>query len=141
MRAEIYICDYHLRPFLANRVKILIVDDERDILDSLKHGLELKGFEVDAYGDPLEALAHFRKQVYEMALLDVRMPRMNGFQLYREMLKMDGRVKVRFLTAFEEYRDEFKRAFPELDERRFIRKPMTMGRLADIINGDLKITG
>ena len=122
-------------------MKILLVDDERDILDSVKRGLEMKNFEVDAYDDPIDAMRNFRKGTYEMAILDIKMPHMNGFQLYREILQIDPEVKVRFLSAFEEYRDEFRRAFPDLDERRFIRKPTTILRLAEIIVDDLKVVG
>jgi len=120
-------------------VKILLVDDDEDVLAAVSLGLETRGFEVDAFGDPLEALKHFKKGTYEIALLDIRMPKMNGFQLYREILKRDGSVKVRFFTAFEEFREEFRKAFPELDERRFIKKPTTLERLVQILLGELKV--
>ncbi len=119
-------------------MKILLVDDEEDVLSSVKKGLEAKGFEVDAFDDPVEALQSFRKDAYQVALLDVRMPRMNGFQLYREILKRDGNVKVRFFTAYEEFREEFKKAFLELDEQRFIRKPTTLHRLTQILLNELQ---
>lgn len=119
-------------------MKILLVDDEPDVLAPVKKGLEAKGFQVDSFSDPTEALRQFRKDTYEVALIDVRMPKMNGFQLYREILKRDDKVKVRFFTAFEEFRDEFRKAFPELDERRFIRKPTTLARLTEILSGELK---
>jgi DNA-binding response OmpR family regulator len=114
-------------------LRILLVDDEPDVLDSVRRGLVMKGIEVDAYLDPEEALKKFRRNRYEIALLDVRMPKMNGFQLYREILKMDDRVKVRFFTAFEEYREEFRKAFPELDERRFIKKPARISKIAELL--------
>jgi two-component system, OmpR family, response regulator ChvI len=114
-------------------LRILLVDDEPDVLDSVRRGLVLKGFEVDAFLDPEEALRKFRKNKYEIALFDVRMPKMNGFQLYREILKIDDRVKVRFFTAYEEYREEFRKAFPELDERRFIKKPARISKIAELI--------
>ena len=118
-------------------MRILLVDDEADVLLSVKQGLEMRGFQVDAFDDPIEALNHFRKNTYEIALLDVRMPKMNGFQLYREILKRDDQVKVRFFTAFEEFREEFRKAFPELDERRFIRKPTTLEKLNLILLAEL----
>lgn len=120
--------------------KILLVDDETDILDSVKTGLESKGFQVDAFDDPSKALREFRKGVYEIALLDIRMPQMNGFELYNEIRKRDDQVKVKFFTAYEVYREEFKKAFPELDERRFIQKPATLDRLTQILLGELKVT-
>lgn len=119
-------------------MKVLLVDDEPDVLESVKSGLEMRGFTVDAFDDPNQALSQFRRGVYEIALLDVRMPGMNGFELYREIQRRDEKVKVRFFTAFEEYRDEFRKAFPELDERRFIRKPTPLGRLAQMLLTEIK---
>jgi two-component system, OmpR family, response regulator ChvI len=119
-------------------LRILLVDDEPDILESVRAGLERRGFMVDAFNDPAMALSRFKEGVYEMVLLDIRMPKMNGFQLYREILLRDSQVRVKFFTAFEEYREEFRQAFPELDERRFIRKPTTLGRLADILTRELE---
>ena len=133
-----YTCD--LDNFASPPMKILLVDDETDILDSVKSGLELKGFEVDAFDDPLKALHNFRKGVYEIALLDIRMPQMNGFQLYNEIRKRDEEVRVRFFTAYEVYREEFKKAFPELDERRFIQKPTTLAQLSAILLKEVKVT-
>ena len=120
-------------------LKILLVDDEPDIVRAVKTGLELRGLPVDAFEDPVAALKAFRPNTYSIAILDIRMPKINGFQLYREILKRDDKVKVRFLTAFEEFREEFKRAFPELDEHRFIRKPTTIGKIAEELIADLKV--
>jgi len=61
------------------------------------------------------------------------MPRMNGFQLYREIMKRDDKTKVLFITAFEESPEEFRKAFPELDKHRFMRKPFTISKLKDRI--------
>ncbi len=119
-------------------MKILVVDDENDIVQSLKKGLELRGFQVDGFTDPEVALAAFRPGVYEIAILDIRMPKMNGFQLYRELLKRDDKIRVRFFTAFEEFREEFRKAFPDLDEHRFIRKPTTIKSLADQLVEDVR---
>jgi two-component system, OmpR family, response regulator ChvI len=120
-------------------MKVLLVDDEPDIVTSVKLGLERRGLTVDAFDDPLVALREFKPNTYDFAILDIRMPKMNGFELYREILKRDGNVRVRFFTAFEEYREEFTKAFPELDERRFIRKPTTIGKIAEDLLGDVKV--
>ena len=125
---------------LCNRsLKILLVDDEPDIVQVVKKGLEMRGLEVDAFTDPEKALQTFRPNRYNIAILDVRMPKINGFQLYREMSKRDDQVRVRFLTAFETYREEFKMAFPELDERRFIKKPATISKIVEELLADLKV--
>jgi two-component system, OmpR family, response regulator ChvI len=72
-----------------NNLKILLVDDERDITTLFTLGLEVNGFEVDAFNDPLQALSGFKSDAYDLVLLDYRMPAMNGFELYREIRKRD----------------------------------------------------
>ena len=113
--------------------KVLVVDDETDIAEVVKQGLELQGIQVDAFNDPQKALEHFRPDTYDVVVLDVRMPRMNGFQLYREIMKRDDSTKVLFITAFEESPEEFRKAFPELDTHRFMKKPFTISKLKDRI--------
>src|SRR5919112_746897 len=80
---------------------ILIVDDEPDITSSLKMGLEYNGFEVHTFNDSIEALSNFKAGLYDLVLLDIKMPKMNGFELCQEIKKEDEKVKVCFLTAFE----------------------------------------
>ena len=108
----------------GNRKKILIVDDDSDLTSMFKMVLEMNGFEVDVYNDPLLTLRDFKANSFGMALLDVRMPQMNGFELYKKLQEIDSRMKVCFITAFEDYNEEFNHSFPELDERKcFVRKP------------------
>jgi DNA-binding NtrC family response regulator len=104
--------------------KILIVDDESDITSAFDMILEMNGFEVDTYNDPLLALSNFKPNSYGMALLDIRMPKMNGFELYKKIKAIDKKIEVCFITAYEDYREEFTESFPELEEAKyFIRKP------------------
>ena len=108
----------------SNPRKILIVDDEPDITSAFDMILQMNGFEVDSYNDPLLALSNFKPNSYGLALLDIRMPKMNGFELYKKIKDIDNKMKVCFITAFEDYREEFKETFPELEEAiYFIRKP------------------
>lgn len=67
--------------------RILIVDDEPDVTFTLKKGLEEEGFQIDIFNDPLEAQSYFKAGQYDMLLLDVNMPKLNGFELYRELKK------------------------------------------------------
>ena len=107
-----------------NPRKILIVDDEPDITSSFDMILHMNGFEVDAFNDPLLALSNFKPNVYGLALLDIRMPKMNGFELYNKIKDIDNKIETCFITAFEDHREEFKEAFPQLEEAKyFIRKP------------------
>ena len=92
----------------------------------------MNGFEVDAYTNPLSALSDFKPNEFGLLILDVRMPDMNGFELYRKIKSIDSGVEVCFITAFEDYREEFKESFPMLDEAKyFIRKPKA---IQDLVN-------
>jgi two-component system catabolic regulation response regulator CreB/two-component system response regulator ChvI len=59
------------------------------------------GISVDTYNDPVEAISEFRAGVYDLVILDIRMPKMNGFHVYKELKKIDEDMMVCFLTAFE----------------------------------------
>lgn len=118
--------------------RILIVDDEPDILNSLRMGIERRGYAVDAFVDPLAALAQFAPSKYSLCIIDIRMPVMNGFEMYREIKKIDQCVRVCFCTAHDrEYREEFRKAFPELDQDSFIPKPATLTMLVCRIEEEL----
>jgi CheY-like chemotaxis protein len=106
--------------------RILVVDDEYDTNLTLKVVLEESGFKVDSFTDPLAALQNFKTGVYDLALIDVRMPVMNGFGLYNEIRKLDIKVKICFLTAADDtYYETFrKQAYPNYDENCIIRKPI-----------------
>jgi CheY-like chemotaxis protein len=92
--------------------RILIVDDEPDITFTLRIVLEENGFkEVDVYNEPLLALQNFKSRVYSLLITDVAMPRMNGFELYKQIKKIDDRIKVIFMTAYFNY-EALKELFP-----------------------------
>ena len=116
------------------RKKILIVDDEPDVNLALKMALEGNSFEVDAFDNALSALENFRKGLYDLLILDIKMPKMNGYQLYREIKKIDDKVKICFLTAGEMYHGAYADIFNELDTNCFIRKPMENQKLLKRIN-------
>lgn len=108
----------------------MIVDDEEDITSIFRIGLERNEFIVTTFNDPRQALRNFRPGMYDLLLLDIRMPGMNGFELYQKIKDMDKKVKVCFLTAFDEYRAEFHRSFPALDEVKcYLKKPITVADL------------
>jgi two-component system, OmpR family, response regulator ChvI len=119
--------------------RILVVDDDTDVISTFKMILEMNGFEVDAYTSPTLALSNFKPNSYGLLLLDIRMPIMNGFELYRKIKSIDSRVEACFITAFEDYREEFKESFPMLDEAKyFIRKPKG---IQDLVNHVATILG
>src|SRR5881628_942163 len=118
-------------------VRILVVDDDEDITLVLKKGLQLEGFDVDSSSDPVEVLKTYVAGKYDLLITDVRMPVMNGFELYREIRKIDNKVKVCFITAFEVYYDEFRRVFPKIHVSCFVQKPITIGQLANAVREEL----
>jgi CheY-like chemotaxis protein len=105
--------------------RILIIDDEDDINLALKVVLENDGFEVTTFNDPLEALRDYKANLYDLVLLDIRMPTMDGLGVYQRIRKLDDKVEICFLTAGSLNVDEefAKQVFPILEkEDRFIRK-------------------
>jgi len=120
--------------------RILIVDDESDVGLSLKIVLEKYGFAVDCFTDPEAALNGFNNDSYDLVILDIKMPKMNGFELYDKLKSSDSTIKALFLTALKELYDydDFKRkVFPKLGERHFIQKPVSNIRLLDQIDSIL----
>jgi DNA-binding response OmpR family regulator len=129
-----------------HRARILIVDDEEDVTFFLKEALEeYAGFEVVAFNDPLLALSSFDSEntdkeargsrTYDLILLDIKMPKMDGFELYQELQKKiddNGKTKVCFMTAFEVYYEALKELFPDsYPSVCFIKKPFSA---QDLIN-------
>ena len=99
----------------AKKYRVMIVDDEQDITTIFKMGLENNQFIVTTFNDPVEAFSEFRPGLYDLLILDIRMPGMNGFQLYRKIRNVDNKVKVCFLTAFDESRGEFRTSLTILE--------------------------
>ena len=119
--------------------RILIIDDEPDVALTLKVVLEDNGFEVDSFTDSLLALKHFKEAgyIYDLLILDIKMPQMNGFELYKEIRKLDDKVKVCFLSALTELKDYEafrKEVFPKWGERYFIQKPIENDDMLKRIN-------
>ena len=105
--------------------KILAVDDEPDLTKLCSLALEYHGFKVDTFNDPQEALSNYKPGYYDLVILDIKMPKMDGFELYDEIKKKDHKAKVCFLTASELYYEEFrKKEYCALDRDLFIRKPI-----------------
>ena len=125
---------------MSSKGSILIVDDEIDITLAFKKGLESNGFIVDIYNDPVTALLNFKSDFYDLILVDVRMPKMNGFELYQEIEKVDKKTKVCFITAFEVYYHALREIFPTLEVGCFIRKPIEIDDLVKKINSEIHST-
>ena len=126
---------------MQNKTKkrVLIVDDDPDILITYKKGLEDYGsFEVETFGDPEETLSNFRSGLYDFLIIDIRMPKMDGFQLYDRMKVIDNKVKVCFITAYEVNYEALRKVLPTLGLECFIQKPIELSQLVRKINAELE---
>jgi DNA-binding response OmpR family regulator len=122
-----------------NNNRILIVDDEPDLTKVSTLALEYHGFKVDTFNDPQEALSKFKPGSYDLIILDIKMPKMDGFELYHEIKKKDNNAKVCFLTASESYYEKFRnKEYCVLDRNLFIRKPIDNEDLVKEINKMIK---
>jgi DNA-binding response OmpR family regulator len=127
---------------LKDHFKVLLVDDETDIVHVLKRGLEVNGFEVDAYDSPQQAINSFKPNLYDLAILDIRMPGLNGFALQRQMKKIDPALTTCFLSAFEIHPQEFEKMFPSMADsvKTIIKKPVRISNLIKEITPFLKMS-
>ena len=108
--------------------RIMIIDDDEDTNLLFKIVLEASdhnNIKVNSFNDPFDALENFRPSLYDLLLINISMPKMNGFELYYRVKALDNKVKVCFLTAGEMYYETIRRdLFPDLDVNCFIRKPI-----------------
>ena len=114
--------------------KVLVVDDELDTAQTLWLILESSGFRVDIFTDPKEALGTFIPAYYDLAVIDVRMPDMNGFELYSDIKSLDYKINVLFLTALtvlNDYNDFKSKVSPRLHQRHFVQKPVEKDQFLD----------
>jgi DNA-binding response OmpR family regulator len=117
----------------GDKKKILIIDDEVDLTFTFKVGLEDTGlFTVDTLNDPQDMLFNFKPSMYDLLLIDMRMPQMSGYELYKEIRKIDAKIKVIFLTAspFEVLQE----VFPTFDKNYYILKPVEIAELVKRLN-------
>ena len=110
--------------------KILIIDDEPDITYTIKNILEDNGLAADTFNDPILALNNYKPYFYDLVILDIKMPKMDGFELYTKIREKDPKVKICFLTAIAAFNEEFRKIRLALgktiNEDYFIQKPVEM---------------
>ncbi len=122
--------------------RILLVDDEQDIIFTIKIILEENGFKVDSFNDPILALNYYKVNFYALVILDIKMPKMDGFELYTKIREKDPKLKICFLTAITKSNEEAGKIRLALgktiNEDYFIQKPVEMEdllkKLTSIIN-------
>jgi len=111
--------------------RILIVDDEPDNCMVYQIVLENAGYQCVSYIDSVKALQEFRSGYYDLVILDIKMPVLNGFELCKKIIELDKNVPIIFITALSDIRDE---SYPELRNTIYIQKPITNDRLLQIVN-------
>ena len=123
-----------------DKPSILLIDDENDIVVTLKKGLEMKGFEVDAFDASPQALQQFKPYRYDVVITEISMPILNGFEVYKLIRKQDEKVRIFFMTAFEVIEQEVKLAFPNIPPKSFITKTITIEKLVTLIESPREVT-
>ena len=113
--------------------KILLVGDEPDITYTIQKILEDHGFKVDSFNDPILVLNNYKAYFYDLVILDIKMPNMDGFELYLKIREMDPKVKICFLTVIATFNEDFRKTRLALgktiSEDYFIQKPVEMDDL------------
>jgi two-component system catabolic regulation response regulator CreB/two-component system response regulator ChvI len=125
--------------------RILVIDDDPDVTTTFKVGLEnsnnygddTKRIVVYTYNDPLTALSEFEPNFYDLLLIDINLPNMNGFQLYEKILHLDINIRVCFMSSGEINREALREIYPAMSLGCFIRKPVTMLCLVKRIKSEL----
>jgi CheY-like chemotaxis protein len=119
--------------------RILIIDDDPDITLTFKAGLEdnSKEFQVYTYNDPISLLGEFKPNFYDLILIDINLPYLNGFELCQRILEVDLNVKVCFVTAGEINEQALRELYPNIGMDCFIQKPVTIDYLSKRLLAEL----
>src|SRR5215211_6894567 len=126
--------------------RILIVDDDPDIVFTFKKGLEAENeksnnkvfFIVNSYNDPLLALSEFKPDLYDLILIDINMPQMNGIELSNKILELDANVKICLVTAGEANIEVLRELYPTRSIGCFVKKPVTIEALVKRVKAELE---
>jgi DNA-binding response OmpR family regulator len=122
--------------------KVFLIDDEPDVTFTLEKVLEGNGFKVESFTDPIAALNNYKVNFYDLIILDIKMPKMDGFELYIKIREKDPKVKICFLTTIPIFNEKFRKRRLEMgktvNEDYFIQKPITtedlIKKLTSIMN-------
>jgi two-component system, OmpR family, response regulator ChvI len=123
--------DRKTRRKAASRPHVLFVDDDEDVANVMSNGLKIQGYDVDAFADPNAALAQFSSSHYDFVVTDIKMPVMDGLELYAKIRERDAKVRFYFLSAYERFEQQVKEEFPADPLLTFLRKPITYRALAE----------
>jgi DNA-binding NtrC family response regulator len=126
---------------IANKLSVMLVDDDMDIVTTTGMGLKRAGYDVHAFSDPLMAVQHVEQDSNkcEVLISDIRMPKMNGFQLVRRVNELRPHMKIIMMTAYEVNPPEFQTMFPTLRVDSVLKKPFPPSKLAEAIKESYKL--
>lgn len=114
--------------------KVLLIDDDKDINNLFKIYLEKNGrYQIDAYTDPINALYYFKKGLYDLVLLDLKMPQIDGITMYQQLKKIDNNTSICLITADIAHLEQLKEKIPNI-EKYVIYKPILLKNLKDKID-------
>jgi len=129
-----------------NWKRILIIDDDPDVTTTFKVGIDDANnsdkageirIEVYTSNDPEAALSEFKPNIYDLLLIDINLPKMNGFELCQKILEIDINVRVCFMSSGEINREALREIYPAISLGCFIRKPVTIDHLIKKIRSEL----
>ena len=115
---------------ISYKAKILIIDDDKDTNNLFKIYLEHDGFQVDSYTDPVDALYYFKKGKYDLVLLDLKMPQIDGIGMFQALKNRDDEVSICLITANTSYLEQLKEKIPKI-EKYLIYKPILLKNLKE----------
>ena len=123
---------------LPGRHSVLLVDDELDIINTIKRWLQDDGFRVYGFADPLQALQYFQNNCdqIDLVLADIRMRKMDGYELVKKIKAIKPETKVVFMTALETDHQELSKELPSIKIDGFVSKP---GHLEKLVSDIKKI--
>ena len=113
-----------------SNAKIMIIDDDPDINNLFKIFLEHDGFQVDSYTNPIDALYYFKKGKYDLVLLDLKMPKIDGIGMFQALKNRDDEVCICLITANTSYLEQLKEKIPKI-EKYLIYKPILLKNLKE----------
>ena len=116
---------------------IIVIDDDIGTALFFKICLEDEGYQVNIYNDPNSLLEEFEPGIYDLLITDIRMPRINGFELASRIRIMDSKIKICLATAFEEYYESIIKTYSNLSFNCIIRKPINKDNFLEIIESRL----
>jgi DNA-binding response OmpR family regulator len=125
--------------------RILIVDDDPDITFTFKKGLETENqknskifFQVYTSNNPIEAISEFQPNFYDLILIDINMPKMDGIELSCKILELDANVKICLVTAGESNLEVLRELYPTRSIGCFMKKPVSIDQLVRRVKAELE---